>query len=267
MTQSSSSGLGKINVLGKATAILDHLAAQPESTAARLAEEIGEPRSTVYRLLSSLADLGFVEPGVSRGSYRLGLRLFRLGSAVVSRFDEHSAALPVMQRIHEETGETVFLCVPRDDEAVCIARIDGRRVQSLDLRVGGSLPLHAGAAPRVLLAYSPVESWQHYIDRAMPLKALTAATPTEPALLVALLERIRAEGFAVSDGDVTEGIAALGAPIFDHAGGLRAALSISGVRPTLLEANFEANRDLILAGASEISRALGYESELAPVPA
>jgi DNA-binding IclR family transcriptional regulator len=251
----------KVNVLSKATAILDHLAASNELTVARLSEEMGEPRSTVYRLVASLNDLGLVEPGVQRGSHRLGLRLFRLGNSVLARFDEHTAAQPVMQRIHEESGETVFLCVRRNDEAVCIARLDGQRVQTLELRVGGSLPLHAGAAPRVLLAFGSRESWAAYLAANPRLSQLTPHTPLDPPQLTSMLEQIRLDGYAVSDGDVTEGIAALGAPVFDHSGALRAALSMSGVRQTLLEANFESNCRRIVDGASDISRLLGYDGD------
>ena len=71
---------------------------------------------------------------------------------MVARFDERQAALPHMEHLHDMTGETVFLCVRRGLRAVCIERIEGSHVVSLALRLGGSLPLHAGAAPRALLA-------------------------------------------------------------------------------------------------------------------
>ena len=58
---------------------------------------------------------------------------------MIARFDERQAALPVMRRIHEETEETVYLCVRRGREAVCIERLDGLWVQSMALRLGGSL--------------------------------------------------------------------------------------------------------------------------------
>ena len=102
-------GAAPVAVLAKAVAVLDHVAAEGEVTPARLAELTGEPRSTVYRLLASLQELELIEPGRRRGTYILGLKLFRLGSTVVTRFDARQAALPVMERIHEEMGETTFL--------------------------------------------------------------------------------------------------------------------------------------------------------------
>jgi DNA-binding IclR family transcriptional regulator len=247
-----------IQVLGKAALLLDKLAEEEEVGAARLAELIGEPRSTVYRLLANLQQLELVEPGRGRGTYRLGLKLFRLGRTVVARFDERRAAFPVMESIHEATEETVFLCIRRGYEAVCIERIDGRWVQSMALRLGGALPLHVGAAPRVLLAHEPRDFWDEYLAHGA-LAAYTPNTLTSPDALVRELEDVRETGCAVSDEDVVLGIAAVGAPIFDHRGTILAALSMSGPRGTILGERADATRDVITSGAGEISRALGFE--------
>lgn len=245
-------------VLHKAGALLDCLAERGELSASELAEAIGEPRSSIYRLLNSLVQLEMVEQGSKRGAYCLGLKLLRLGSAVTARFDERTAALPVVERIHDETGETVFFCVRRDWEAVCIERLDGRRVQSLALQLGGSLPLHAGAASRTLLAFDSRELWEEYVAQG-PLEALTPETPTGRDELFGLLEQTRSTGHAVSDSDVTVGIAAVGAPVFDHRGQLIAALSIAGVRPAILEGDAAGRMvELVTSGAREISAALGH---------
>lgn len=249
-----------VQVLAKVSLLLDRLAEEPEISASRLAELIGEPRSTVYRLLSSLQGLDMVEPGSRRGTYRLGLKLLRLGSAVVARFDERQAALPVMERIHEETGETVFLCIRRGYEAVCIERIDGRWVQSMALRLGGSFPLHIGAAARALLAFEPRRLWEEYLSQG-ELEAFTVKTPCTREELVPLLEKVRATGCSVSDEDVTLGMAAIGAPVFNHHGEVCAALSMSGPKPTILGDAEKASRSRIVGGAAEISRALGYAEE------
>jgi len=247
-----------IQVLAKVVAILDQLAADGEVTPARLADLIDEPRSTVYRLLNSLQQAGLIEPGVQRGAYRLGLKLFRLGSAVAARFDERQAALPVMERVHGETGETVFLCVRRGFEAVCIERLDGQRVQSLALRVGGSLPLHAGGAPRALLAYEPRAFWDEYLAHEDP-RVFTPHTPATRDQLLRELQSVRALGYAVSDEDVTPGIAAIGVPVFDYTGKVRASISISGIRAAIL-GDGAGMVDQIVAAAHDISRALGFDA-------
>lgn len=255
-----------VQVLAKAAALLDRLAEEPEAGAGRLAELLDEPRSSVYRLLASLQELELVEPGSERGSYRLGLKVFRLGTAVISRFDERQAALPLLERIHEETEETVFLCVRRAAEAVCIERLDGRRVQSLALRLGGSLPLHAGAGPRALLAFEPRDAWHEYV-RGRDLERYTRTTPATADELLEELEATRLRGYALSDGDVTPGIAALGAPVFDHHCRVIAALSISGVREAILGDTEDRNRELITNAAREVSHTLGFDEEATRVAA
>jgi DNA-binding IclR family transcriptional regulator len=247
-----------VRSLAKAVVLLEVLADEREATPRRLSEVLHEPRTTVYRLLTGLQALDMVEAGSRAGTYRLGWRLLRLGSAVIERLDERQAALPVMERIHERTGETVFLCVRRGDDAVCIERLDGLRVQSLALRLGGSLPLHLGAGPRVLLAWEPREEWDAYVERQSPLAAMTERSPATREELVAELERSLADGFAVSDEDVTPGIASLGAPIFDYTGRVRAAVSIGGMRHFLLEEIRDEAIPLLVNGAREISTALGY---------
>lgn len=246
-----------VQVLGKVALLLDALAEEQEVTASGLADLVGEPRSTVYRLLSSLQALELVEPGSRRGTYRLGLKLLRLGSAVVARFDERQAALPVMERLHEETEETVFLCIRRDFEAVCIERLDGRWVQSMALRLGGSLPLHVGAGPRALLASEPRSLWEDYVSHA-ELRPFTQHTPATKAALFRALEEILDSGWSISDEDVTLGMAAVGASVFNHRGKVCAAVSMSGPRPAILGDNVEASRRLITEAAAEISRSLGH---------
>jgi DNA-binding IclR family transcriptional regulator len=247
-----------VRSLAKAVLLLEALAGEREATPRRLAELLDEPRTTVYRLLTGLEALDMVEAGSQPGTWRLGWRLLRLGTAVIARLDERQAALPVMERLHQATGETVFLCVRRGNEAVCIERIDGLRVQSLALQLGGSLPLHAGAAPRALLAWEPLETWEAYVASG-ELRRYTAHTPVTRDELFAELEDTVGQGYAISDEDVTPGIGSLAVPIFDYSGAVRAAISVGGMRQLLLGERQREVVDLLVEGGREISAALGHE--------
>ena len=252
-----------VRSLAKAVLLLETLAEEREASARQLSELLGEPRTTIYRLLTGLEALDMVEAGSQPGTYRLGWRLLRLGSAVIERLDERQAALPVMERIHERTGETVFLCVRRGDEAVCIERLDGRRVQSLALRLGGSLPLHAGAAPRVLLAWEARAEWEAFFERCSPLEQYTDRTPLTRKQLFAELEQTLERGYAVSDEDVTPGISSLGAPVFDYTGRIRGAISIGGTLQLLGEDTRTEAIRMLVEGAREVSAALGHGTQSA----
>ena len=154
------------SLLVKAGALMDALAQERIATSARLTELIDEPVSSVYRMLATLADIGWVEQIGHRGPYRIGGKMLSLASDLTRHLDIRRAALPVLKRIHEATGETTFLCVRHGTRAVCIERIDGVRVNSRVLRLGRSLPLHVGAAPRALLAFEDREGWEEYASIA-----------------------------------------------------------------------------------------------------
>jgi DNA-binding IclR family transcriptional regulator len=248
----------RVKVLAKAARVLEALADSPDLTAPMLAQRLGEPRPTVYRLVQDLEALDYVEAGPRPGTYRLGLELFRLGSLVRERFDVRELAGPAMDEIHRQLEETVYLVVRRHHQAVCIDRVEGLHIRSMALQLGGSLPLHMGAGPRALLAFQPREYWDEYLA-AVKLEAVTPRTPTAKAGLVALLEEARHAGYTISDEDVTVGITSVGAPIFDHEGNVHAALSVGGLRGAVLGSDGgERAVRLVVEGAGEVSRRMGY---------
>src|SRR6476469_4217316 len=243
----------------KAGALMDALALERIATSARLTELIDEPVSSVYRMLATLADIGWVEQIGHRGPYRIGGKMLSLASDLTRHLDIRRAALPVLKRIHEATGETTFLCVRHGTRAVCIERIDGVRVNSRVLRLGRSLPLHVGAAPRALLAFEDREGWEEYAAIATITEKL--GHDISRSALYAELEDIRTAGFVVSDNTVTPGIAAVGAPIFDSRGAVAASLSVSGLRDGILAAPADGApsvTDLVRDGATELSNYLGF---------
>ena len=264
MAKSSQRQRSSVLVFDKAFEIIDALSTRGDLSVAEIAEEVSAPRSTVYRLVASLQDHGYVEAGSKRATYRLGIRLLELGSLVQARFDIRKAAVPIMERLHEETEETVFLCIRRGEMAVCVERIDGLNVQSLALRLGGAMPLHAGGAPKAILAFDPQEERDHYIEEHAG-QAGAGGRSSRGGNLREELDSIRTSGYAVSDEDVTVGIAAIGAPIFDHRGQVCGALSVSGIRALILGAETSRMARLLVDGANEVSAALGHQVERAIV--
>ena len=233
------------------------LESRGEASAAEIAKRTGEPLSSVYRLLQSLTGVGWVDRGWRRGTYRLGLLMLTIGGQLEDKLDVRECALPSLRRLVETTGTTSFLCVRRDTRAVCVERLEGQAVRSLAMQLGSSLPLFAGAAPRAILAFLPPAEQRS----SLRLSRLPGDPPRPDATAIqADIEHVRRDGFSVSDGDVTPGIAALGAPVFNHRGELAAAISMSGLRSQILGSNRDANIELIISSAREVSRSLGQES-------
>ena len=254
----------RIQVLDKTARILDEVAAHDGITVVELAAATGEPRGTIYRILANLERLGYVEPAAARGRYRLGLKLFHLGASVSARFaDERLASLPVMERIHEVTGQTTFLSVRRGYRSLCVERIDGLHVKDMLLRVGVSMPLHVRPGGHVLLAFEVREFWKEYTDNVSLTERTVFTTlersPRTARALVADLERVRKAGYSVNHDEVILGISALAAPIFDFEEKLRGTLVISGATPSILGEEVDRIRGLVLEGACRISETLGFD--------
>jgi DNA-binding IclR family transcriptional regulator len=246
-------------LLPKVARILDHLSTEGDATATELSAALDEPRSSIYRLLKALGDIGWVEETGSRGVWRLGGEMFRLSAAAINRIDERQIARPHLERLHQATEQTVFLCVRNEMRAVCIDRIDGLRVASLALKLGGSLPLHQGASPLVLLAFGESELWEQWRAYAVanPLDLATDRTLGSIDEVMTALVKVRDQGYAVSDGDLTPGIAAIGAPVFNRNNDLVASVSVSGLREAIVGPDSNA-LELVTAAGRSISRSLGF---------
>ncbi|SCL29006.1 IclR family transcriptional regulator [Micromonospora inyonensis] len=248
-----------IKVLDKAVAVLDHLAETGQATPAEISAAIDEPRGTVYRLIRNLAQYGYLEPTADGSSFHLGGRLFELGTIVAARFaDLQSTAGPAMERLNRETGQTVFLTVRRGLRAVCLERLDGQQIQVMILPRGGSVPLHGGSGARVLLAYADPQVQQEFLGQPS-LDVFTPSTPAADALRDELA-KIRGNGYCVSVDDVVPGIAAVGAPIFDQKHEFRAAISVAGPVPSVVDEMSERTRTLVIQAATDVSTALGCRS-------
>jgi DNA-binding IclR family transcriptional regulator len=252
-----------INVLAKAGALLDALDAHGELTPSELADALGEPRSSVYRLLSSLEGLGFVAPGMKRGTVQLGMKLYRLGNSAVRNRDIRSAALPSMTDLRDKTGSTVFLAIRTGDEALCLERMEGHVIVNNALLPGTTGPLHVGAVGKVLLAAEPAAFWDEYAERT-GLPGFTPRTIVTREALHAALAEVIETGIAISDEDRLLGMAGVGAPIRDHEHKVVGAVSFSGMKPLVLAEHLEASLALIREGAATISSALGYDSTVRP---
>jgi DNA-binding IclR family transcriptional regulator len=216
----------------KTFAVIGALVERGEATAAELALSVDEPRSSVYRMLRTLQGLDLVEPGSRRGIFRPGVGLVRLGGSVLTRFDERAVTMPALERLRAETKETVHLSVRRGYQAVFIERLQGERAHSLAIALGGTLPLHVGAAPRALLAFEPRSFWDEYFA-ATPVEPWTHRSPGDESQVRALLEETLATGISISDEDVVLGVATVAAPVFDHRGKARAAIAFNLLPDTL----------------------------------
>ncbi len=235
-------------ILAKAADVTELLAARGPLGPADIADEVNMPRSSVYRLADALGQAQLTET-MTDSRVRLTLRWLRLADAARASVTEWTEARRVLDELAETTGQTAFLSLPRGDEAVCLDWARGRAINVLILKPGRSLPLYAGAAGRITLAFRD-EGSDDYLAQA-PFPQLTPVTLTTAAQLRRDVTETRDRGFSISDEDVTIGIGALGAPLHSRAGRFNGALSIAG-----LAEDFRSGRDDLAAALLASARSL-----------
>jgi len=192
-----------------------------------IARKTGLPKSTVHWLLRILEQEGFVCQDTKTLKYRLGIKLFHLGTVAKSAINLDYVSQSVMERLRDTTQETVNLYVLDGYDRVCIKQAEGLHLVRQAVRVGQKVPAYCGAASKVLLAWQPEEFIEEIIA-ITKLKPLTKNTISDPYLFRTELAKVRRQGYAVSFGERDVDVVAVAAPIFDEEDKIIAALSVSG---------------------------------------
>lgn len=238
--------------------IIEHLAtAVNGATLSELAEALAAPKSSLLVLLRSLAGLGFAIREDDR--YLLGPAMYGLAAAVLARRRLPSLARPFMRKLWDATGETVILAVLKEDAPLAsyIDQIESANQVRFIARIGEARPLYCSAAGRVLLAFQG-EEWQERYLRTTEMKAYTPNTVTDIDEIRRRTDRVRREGYAQSIAEITDGGAAVAAPVFDGDGKIAAALVVASLAERIRQ-NSRAYRSAAIEAAREMSRALGFD--------
>ena len=256
----SSSGRYRIQAIERAVAILNAFTAErPEYGVTELADELGLHKSTVHRFLVNLEAAGLIERSPRTGRFRLGLRILELGGLVMQRLSLWDEALPFLESLVRDTGETGHVAVLDGGEAIYIEKVETNRALRIPSAVGRGYPAHATNLGKVLLAHRSGEEVAEIVG-ARGLDRYTPNTITEIDSLHAELERIREQGYAVDDEEYDEGLRCIGAPIVDHRGEVVAAMGVGGPVTRVTPERVEALADLVIAAAQGLSRRLGAGS-------
>jgi DNA-binding IclR family transcriptional regulator len=219
-----------------------------------LARQLGMTKNHVFRVLKTLEAHGFVRRAEER--YRVGVRAFEIGQLALKQMDLVRLARPVMHSLQQRTGETVHLAILDGEEAVCVDRLESLHPMRLSAEIGKRFPLHAGACPKVLLAYLPDEQRRRALRPV--LTAFTEFTVTEVDVLERELDQIRRDGYGVGDQDLDLGAAAVAAPIRDHTEQVVGAISVAGPLSRVGACLHTELRDEVMTAAEEISTGLGF---------
>lgn len=227
----------------------------PQLTLSEVAAVTGVTRAAARRFLLTLVRLGYVR---AEGRYfSLSPRVLELGYAYLSSLSLPEVAQPHLEALVAEVNESSSVSVLDGADVVYVARVPTSRIMTVAISVGTRFPAYATSMGRVLLANLPDDDLEAHLDK-VHLDRLTNRTVTSPAALRAELARVRAQGWALVDQELEEGLRAVAAPIRDRAGRVVAALNVSAhASRTSLESMRRLFVPPLVAAAARISADLG----------
>jgi DNA-binding IclR family transcriptional regulator len=242
--------------LRKGLEVIDCFAQRENWSLAELTLALGQSKATVFRILHTLEEFGYLTKDTVTGRYSLGLRFHTLGSAAVRQEHLRWQALPPLQDLAQQTGETVHVGILYDGAAICVQAVEGTRLVRMHAFVGKRTPAHASALGKVLLAHLPDAEVEAFLANRV-LERFTPRTVTDPVQLRETLHKVRAEGFALDDEEMETGLRCLGAPITDHTGRPCACIAISAPAARMAPDRIGELVTMVKLTATRISRMLG----------
>lgn len=253
-----------IKSLEKALRIIDCFSEKNyELSVSSLSKMTRIPPSSIQRNLNTFKKWEIVNQNEENSKYRLGLKLFELGSLVFSHIEPRRIALPHLEKLSRKTGETVHLVIlDRNQwEGIYISKVDNVETMGLKLytRVGMRLLLHCTAVGKILLSGLSAEELEEFFEKKN-LDKRTEKTITDHQELRKHLEEVREKGYAVDEEENFLGIWCIGAPIRNHEEKVVAGISLSGPSSRMTKQKiYEEFIPLVVATAKTISKKLGYK--------
>jgi IclR family pca regulon transcriptional regulator len=246
-----------IQSIEKCFTILDHLSSPGSPFSLEdLTQKTGFNKTTCFRFLKTMRQLGLVEQ--DKKTYRLGPKLVSVGLKALKGLNLRQAALTVMQKLREETGETVNLCLLSGTEIIFIERVMSDYIVNSNINVGDRLPVYCASMGKVILAFMSEERAAAIISQ-LKFKAKTERTITSTTSLKKELTEIRDRGYAINNEELEKGLRAVAAPIIDYSGEAFAAINVAWTtarRPS--KRTFTDFAGKVAAAAEKISLAMGF---------
>ncbi|MGB3067187.1 MAG: IclR family transcriptional regulator [Ottowia sp.] len=248
------------NTLVKGLAIIELLAHSDRALGlTEIAIELDLGKSNVHRLLQALVEARFILRDERSGRYAAAIKLWELGSAVLSKLDLRVHAEQIMDELLALTQETVHLSVLDGHEVVYVHKLDSPNPVRAYTQIGGRARAHCVATGKAMLAFFPPPVLERVSQQ---LEARTPRSITDPQQFLQEMARIRSQGYAVNKGEWNENVCGIASPVSDASGQVVAALGLSGPKERFKPAQIKAFAPLVVSAAARMSRQLGARTSL-----
>ncbi len=243
----------------RAIQVLEILAVSAEGfSLADLSKRIGVPKSTLFRILTTLKHNSLVNHDEQRRKFTLGIKLLDWGNAALSRIDLKSVAHPHLMRMAHQTKQSYYLAILDHYEVIIVDRVDTPEIWTMVARLGQRSPVHATASGQVLISDVRPDVLEKIIERS-GLKKYTPRTITSLRKLKERLEEIKDSGYSVADAEYKPDLCALAVPIFDHHGRVAAALMMALPHSARNSKMLDDMIKMLKLEAAKISQEIGYQ--------
>lgn len=239
--------------------ILEELAKYEEGLGVtELGNRLDIHKSSVHRLLSTLVYKGLVEKDKKNNNYKLGLKIFELGSKIFNDFKISEYTKSYLKKLVKISGERVNLVIPDKDEIVYIDKREDSKNIKINLPIGHRSPMHCTAAGKAILANLSQDKIKDIIKSN--LIKFTSNTITEVQDLINELDLIKARNYAIDDSEYKSEIRCVATPIFNYRDEVIAAISICGPKSRMTHEKISDLRETMVDIGREISCRLGYRA-------
>ncbi|GAB4100650.1 IclR family transcriptional regulator [Sinomonas halotolerans] len=224
-----------------------------------IAQRVGLHKSTVSRILSGLAEAGYVQRDEATGRYRLGLGLLALSGPLLADLDVRRAALPYLEELTDRTGETSALAVWNGEEAIVVEQVPSPHQVKHTASIGTRYKKFASSSVRVFLAGAGREE-------AMSLLESGAVVLGERSRSAAARELadVRNAGVAVNDGGTTPEEFGVSAPVYDYRNRMVGCVTASAPRSRAQGEAAALLAAAVIETAAAVSARLGAGAKRAP---
>jgi DNA-binding IclR family transcriptional regulator len=215
-----------IRSFAKGMHVLELLSDNEFLTVAQLAKLMNINRASSHRFLSTLRELGYADKDDS-SRYYLTFKVIELGMKVLDRFEIRKIARPFLQELSIKFNETINLGYFNGEEVLTVDKIDSTERLRMDAGIGGGEPAYCTSLGKAILAFLPERQLEKYLQTT-ELIPFTPNTVISRDKLMEELSHIKENGYAIDDEELSIGLRCVGAPLFDHNGQARYAISLSG---------------------------------------
>jgi IclR family pca regulon transcriptional regulator len=247
-----------VEALARGLRILDAFTEQaPSLSLTEISSAVALDKSTVFRFVYTYEKLGYLLRDPETKRYRPGPKVLRLGFAALNSLGLPQIAQPYLRALSVLTGETTNMTVLDGQDIVYVARNATRQIITINLQVGSRLPVYCTSMGKAQLIDKPLVELSELLGQG-PYPAMGPSTITSLDALVAELEKVREQGYAINDEELVAGLRSVAAPIRDAKGEIVAAINVSvpvaRVSRRVLEEELAPE---VMDTAHEISLALG----------